>query len=317
MSRGTSIAAVALIVLGVVSWLVTRWRIDGSDCGSRPALLRRSSQRYPLSQVRRSTRCDLGWRGRSGSPSCGCAWAAPAGAARLAYLPVVQANALRARLLALSQGAHEATPEPTDRELVRSRRSRRRVAARSAARGRARRSYSLRSLVASAGSHGLVGVDAADPARRADRDLATVQRSFHATVAEAPEGLARSLAASSRRRPRRSRAAGCRRFTRRAAALAAVRLVPAGGRRRGRVRDGSDADEASGGCARSCRSVPRRGRASCWSCSSPGAPQPERRPPRRGRWKSPLRYRRLSVAFDERYAVRRRGEVARSPSGCR
>jgi putative membrane protein len=43
----------------------------------------------------------------------------------------------------------------------------------------------------------------------------------------------------------------------------------------------------------------------------PGAPVPERKPPVRARWKSPLRYRRLAYAFDETYAVARTGRLAR------
>ena len=43
----------------------------------------------------------------------------------------------------------------------------------------------------------------------------------------------------------------------------------------------------------------------------PGAPAPERRPPRRARWKSPLRYRRLAFGYDARYAVTTTGRLAR------
>jgi putative membrane protein len=43
----------------------------------------------------------------------------------------------------------------------------------------------------------------------------------------------------------------------------------------------------------------------------PGAPEPRRRPPRRARWKSPLRYRRLSFGYDARYAVATSGRLAR------
>ena len=46
----------------------------------------------------------------------------------------------------------------------------------------------------------------------------------------------------------------------------------------------------------------------------PGAPLPESRPPRRARWKSPLRYGRLSFGFDERYAVATSGRLTRVAS---
>ena len=45
------IAVAVLIVLGFISWVVTRWRIDGNDLRIETGLVRRSSQRYPLSQV--------------------------------------------------------------------------------------------------------------------------------------------------------------------------------------------------------------------------------------------------------------------------
>jgi putative membrane protein len=42
---------------------------------------------------------------------------------------------------------------------------------------------------------------------------------------------------------------------------------------------------------------------------APGAPEPHRRPPRRARWKSPLRYRRLAFGLDETYAVATSGRL--------
>ena len=113
------VAVGALIVLGVVSWLVTRWQIDGNDLRIETGLLRRSSLRYPLSQVQAIDTVRPGLARALGLAELRLRMGGTGGAARLAYLPVVQANALRARLLALSQGAHEETPEPTDRELVR------------------------------------------------------------------------------------------------------------------------------------------------------------------------------------------------------
>ena len=113
------IAVGALVVLGVVSWLVTRWQIDGNDLRIETGLLRRSSLRYPLSQVQAIDTVRPGLARALGLAELRLRMGGTGGAARLAYLPVVQANALRARLLALSQGAHEETPEPIDHELVR------------------------------------------------------------------------------------------------------------------------------------------------------------------------------------------------------
>ena len=158
------------------------------------------------------------------------------GAARLAYLPVAQANALRARLLALSQGAHEETPEPTDRELV----------ARAAGPRRGRRSCSAARRSCSSSTSRRVG--AASSRRQArPRSRSTLpillgdaiaiwrrfNRSFNATVAEAPEGL--RVRVGPRRDDRRDDPAGqgAGRAARRAAPLAPVRLVPARGGRGG------------------------------------------------------------------------------------
>ena len=40
--------AVVLVGLGVVSWLVTRWRVEGGDLRIETGLLRRKSSRFPL-----------------------------------------------------------------------------------------------------------------------------------------------------------------------------------------------------------------------------------------------------------------------------
>ena len=104
------IAVGALVVLGIVSWLVTRWQIDGNDLRIETGLLRRSSVRYPLSQVQAIDTVRPGLARALGLAELRLRMGGTGGAARLAYLPVVQANALRARLLALSQGAHEETP---------------------------------------------------------------------------------------------------------------------------------------------------------------------------------------------------------------
>ena len=47
----TSVAPAVLVVIGVVSWLVTRWRIEDGDLRIETGLIRRSSLRFPLSQM--------------------------------------------------------------------------------------------------------------------------------------------------------------------------------------------------------------------------------------------------------------------------
>ena len=97
--------AAALTALGFVSWLVTRWRIDGDDLQIETGVLRRQSLRFPLAQVQavdivrpglarifRVAELRLRMGGASGST------------ARLAYLPEQEVEPLRVRLLALASG---------------------------------------------------------------------------------------------------------------------------------------------------------------------------------------------------------------------
>jgi putative membrane protein len=102
------IVIVLLVAAGFVSWLVTRWRIDGDDLHVETGLLRRRSIRFPLSQVQaidvirpglarifRVAELRLRMAGASG------------GTARLAYIPEDEVEPLRDRLLALARSARE------------------------------------------------------------------------------------------------------------------------------------------------------------------------------------------------------------------
>ena len=104
------LGAVAVLAgLGFVSWLVTRWRIDGDDLRIETGVLRRQSLRFPLAQVQAIdiVRPGLGrmfrvaeLRLRMGGSS--------GGTARLAYLNEHEVEPLRAQLLALAHGGEEA-----------------------------------------------------------------------------------------------------------------------------------------------------------------------------------------------------------------
>jgi putative membrane protein len=112
------LAVVAILAgLGVVSWLVTRWRIDGDDLRIETGVLRRQSLRFPLAQVQaidivrpglarmfRVAELRLRMGGASG------------GTARLAYLNENEVEPLRARLLALAHGGAEAETAPAVEE---------------------------------------------------------------------------------------------------------------------------------------------------------------------------------------------------------
>jgi putative membrane protein len=95
----------AVIVFGVISWLVTRWRIEDGDLRIETGVIRRQSLRFPLTQIQAidilrpalarvfglsELRLRMGGSG--------------GGAGRLAYLRASEADSVRAQLLALSRG---------------------------------------------------------------------------------------------------------------------------------------------------------------------------------------------------------------------
>jgi putative membrane protein len=100
------VIAAVLCLAGVVSWLVTRWRIEDDDLRIETGLLRRQSLRFPLAQVQaidvvrpglarvfRVAELRLRMAGASGAT------------ARLAYVSESEVEPLRDRLLALARGA--------------------------------------------------------------------------------------------------------------------------------------------------------------------------------------------------------------------
>lgn len=104
---------------GVVSWLVTRWRIHGNELQIETGLVRRQSVRVPLRRIQAvdvvrpllarmlglaEVRLVVAGQGSSH--------------ARLAYLTEERASEVRASLLALAHGLHADTPEPAARPLM-------------------------------------------------------------------------------------------------------------------------------------------------------------------------------------------------------
>ena len=113
------VIGVVVIGLGAISWLVTRWRVDGNDLRIETGLIRRNSLRFPLAQiqaidvVRPALARVFGLaelRLRMGG--------ATAGHARLAYLTAAHADTVRAQLLALSQRAAPQADQPPERLLL-------------------------------------------------------------------------------------------------------------------------------------------------------------------------------------------------------
>lgn len=110
---------VLVLVLGVVSWLVTRWRVEGGVLRIDSGLLRRTSDRLPVAQIqaidivrpglaRLFRLAELRIRLAGGGGRTG----------RLAYLPDEEAERVRARLLALAHGVAEDAPAPAERPLL-------------------------------------------------------------------------------------------------------------------------------------------------------------------------------------------------------
>ncbi len=108
------------IVAGVVSWLVTRWRVHGGDLQITTGLIRRQSIRVPLARIQAidvispviarvlglaEVRVVVAGRGT--------------GRTRLAYLGAAEAQQVRATLLALAHGLASGTPEPPAQPLLR------------------------------------------------------------------------------------------------------------------------------------------------------------------------------------------------------
>jgi putative membrane protein len=117
-----------LVVTGFVSWLVTRWRIEGDDLHIETGLLRRRSVRFPLSQVQAIDVVRPGLARVFNVAELRLRMAGSSGAtARLAYLPEHEVEPLRDRLLALARrarteageaGAPAEAPAPAAEERV-------------------------------------------------------------------------------------------------------------------------------------------------------------------------------------------------------
>jgi putative membrane protein len=117
------LAIIGILLLGgFVSWLVTRWRIEEDDLRIETGLLRRRSLRFPLSQVQAIDVVRPGMARMFRVAELRLRMAGSSGAtARLAYVAEYEVEPLRDQLLALAKGARldEEAPEPqTDEEQV-------------------------------------------------------------------------------------------------------------------------------------------------------------------------------------------------------
>jgi putative membrane protein len=104
-----------LALAGVVSWVVTRWRVEDGTLRVESGLLKRESQRLPLSRVQAIDIIRPGLARVLGLAEVRLRTAGQEGdAGRLAYLRVDEAERVRARLLALAHGVHPDAPPPPE-----------------------------------------------------------------------------------------------------------------------------------------------------------------------------------------------------------
>src|SRR6266542_5270360 len=116
---GDLAVAAALVAGGVISWLVTRWRLEHGTLRIETGLIRRNSQRLPLVQIQAIDTVRPFLARMFGLAELRLRMAGHAGSSgRLAYLTEREADLLRARLLALAHGIAEHTPEPPQRVLL-------------------------------------------------------------------------------------------------------------------------------------------------------------------------------------------------------
>jgi putative membrane protein len=304
------------LAAGTVSWLVTRWRVEAGVLRIDGGLVRRSSRRFPLTQIqaidivqpvlaRMFGLAELRVR-MAGSQS---------GAGRLSYLPRQQAEQLRARLLALAHGLREDTPTPPELPLL----------GLATPRLVASLLLSGTGLVAALLVAGLVALGATDPTAAGGVigggatffvGLATASwrrfnGSYHLRVAEAGDGLRlrSGLLQTTAETIPRGRVQAARLIEPvlwRPFGWCRLEVDVAGKQRRKRE------NEAQGRPLRALLPVGDRDQAR-WLLSRvfPGVPEDRTPPPRRARWKSPLRFRRLSWGSNDTYAVVTSGRLRR------
>jgi putative membrane protein len=307
---------VVVFVVGVVSWLVTRWRVEGGVLRVDSGLIRRTSERFPLSQIQAIDTVRPGLARVFGLAELRIRLAGGSGkAGRLAYLPNAEAETLRARLLALSHGIAEATPAPAEQSLLTVPPARLFASILLSGTGLVFELAIVALLVlaivapavaaaaVSAGAVGLFGL-AIGLFRRFNGD-------YRLTVADAPDGLRlrSGLVETSAETIPRGR-------------IQAIRMVePLAWRLFGWCRLEVDvASQKSKGrqdrnqakSARALLPVGSRDQAGFLVARVfPGLPEERLVPPARARWKSPLRFRYLSWGANDRYAVTTSGRLQR------
>jgi putative membrane protein len=108
------------VVLGVISWYMTTWRVDGDSLQVASGLIRRRTIRVPLSRVQAVDLAEPLLARILGLAEVRVRTAGGKdGDARLMYLKLEEADRVRGGLLALVHGLPQTTPPPPERPLLR------------------------------------------------------------------------------------------------------------------------------------------------------------------------------------------------------
>jgi len=319
---------VVFVLLGFVSWLVTRWRVQDGVLLVESGLIRRTSERFPLSRIQAIDTVRPGLARVFGLAELRIRLASGSGkAGRLAYLTNAEAETLRARLLEMSRGSTAtaetagtpetaaATPPAPEQILVTVPPARLLASLLLTGSGLllelAIVVLAVLAIVApgvaaaafGGGAVALVGL-AFGLFRRFNGD-------YRLSVADAPDGLRlrSGLVETSAETIPRGRIQAIRMVEPLAWRLCGwcrLEVDVASQKSKGR----QDRNQAKAG--RALLPVGSREQAALLVARVfPGVPEQRLAPPARARWKSPLRFRYLSWGSNERYAVTTSGRVRR------
>ncbi|HLH14537.1 MAG TPA: PH domain-containing protein, partial [Solirubrobacteraceae bacterium] len=308
---------VVVLAVGVIAWLVTRWRVEGGVLRVDSGLIRRTSERFPLSQIQAVDTVRPGLARMFGLAELRIRVAGGgAKAGRLAYLSRAEAEALRARLLALSRGEAADAPATAEERTLVSVAPRRLLASIALSGAGVTLELVLAALVVLAIL--APGVAAAALSGSAASLVALVlvpfrrfNGEYRLTVAEADDGLhvRGGLIETSVETIPRGRIQALRMLEPllwRPWGWCRLEIDVAMQKSKGR----QDRNQAKS--VRALLPVGGREQAQLLlHAVFPGLPEERLVPPARARWKSPLRFRYLSWAGNERYAVTTSGRVRR------
>ena len=310
-----------LVGLGVISWLVTRWRVEGGDLRIETGLLRRSSSRFPLRQIQAIDTVRPVLARIFGLAELRLRMGSTSGSGRLAYMTVREAERLRARSCSRSPtaaGRRRAASARADETVLVAVPPRRLICSILLTRlGLTVEALGVILVVAAvvspAAAAGVIGASTAGHLRSADCVLAAGERRVQP---DRRRGLGR--AAPARRAARDDRrddpaAAGCKPCGcsspcsgGRSAGAAWRPTSPAASARRART------GRRAASCGPSCRSAaarrPARLLARIIADPPAGSASGAARPPA----KSPLRYHHLAWGHTERCVVTTTGRITRT-----